>query len=80
MGVPRRDMCRPDSNKRAWLSTSKANRVLDKLRSDNADLEREKEEAATELAKIKELINKVELAVYAKVAVLSYLKFKSTPR
>ena len=91
---------------RCLYCTAEANRVLAsrsrlkriqrriKLRYDHANLEREKEEIANALARIKrknqELKNKIEAAkrcccvtceaAYAKIAVASYLKYKSTPR
>ena len=85
MFIPRCFRCTAKAN-RASAARSRQKRIgnLENLRSDNAELERKNEEAAAELAKIKkknqELYNKNESVEYSNIAVLSYLKFKSTPQ
>ena len=85
MFIPRCFRCTAKAN-RASAARSRQKRIanLENLRSDNAELEWKNEEAAAELAKIKkknqELCNKNESVEYNNNAVLSYLKFKSTPQ
>ena len=83
--VPKCFRCMSKAN-RASAARSKLKRIerLASLRSDNTELDQENEEAGTELAeadkKNLELRDKIKAVEYSKIAVLSYLQFKTTPR